>query len=176
MKQKRKRIRAYFAIERSNGGLFLYPFRLVRSRSSWSWPTESVTVISHMRRAEDFLKQPRADTTSSKLDRSPKPSTSGNPQIKNKGTHLLHNQHILEIQHIPNAQLCAPTPRTAFHSTIDEPRTDITILIKQAHGELMQLLAFFVHYLEKIAVVLEPQTAEYFHTLHGSKYTEDRVG
>ena len=41
-------------------------------------------------------------------------------------------------------QLGPPTPWAAFHSTIDEPWTNITVLIKQAHGELVQLLAFLV--------------------------------
>ena len=94
---------------------------------------------------------------------------------ENKGTYHLLNPHILDIQHIPNVQLRTPTSRAAFPSTIDEPRTDITVFIKQAHGELVQLLAFVIHNLEKVASALEPHAGTDLQAVCGGKFAEDRV-
>ena len=53
---------------------------------------------------------------------------------------------------------------------------DITVLVEQTYGELVQFLAFLVHNLEKFAVIFEPHAPEDPETARGGELAEGRVG
>jgi hypothetical protein len=92
---------------------------------------------------------------------------------KKQRTHLL-DKHIPDLHHIPNTELGSSTSRAAFRSTIDEPRTDITVLIKQTHGELMQFLAFIVRNIRKSSMFLNRMRPRIFRqsTVTSSRRTQ----
>jgi hypothetical protein len=71
--------------------------------------------------------------------------------------------------YIPNAQRGATTPGAAFRPTIDEPQTDITVLVTQTHGERVQFLAL------KVAGVLEPHADKDLQPVRGGEFAENKV-
>ena len=130
--------------------------------------------VSNRARSQEFLEEQRADTASPELE--PKPLISSKKEReRKKPTYFLLNLQILNIQHITNAQLRAPTPRAASRATIHEPRTHITVLVEQRNREFVQLLAFLVHYLKKVASHLEPQATLDLEAVHGGEFAQGWV-
>jgi hypothetical protein len=71
LKNKKVTWRTYLPVEGDYGILLFHPFSLiVGSKPNRRWPTESVDSVPNMslRRGQEFLEEPRADTASPKLE------------------------------------------------------------------------------------------------------------